>query len=231
MYNNELLRTLLSGACSAEHYISEDLEAICDDTMREYAESTWQELKAGIEAGKELTSIMNANELFTDALMDISMHVAYQDIHFEDAKVRKATLRSWAQDFVQRYAGMDWQKVDYTVLIGEFAVEKTNQYRQLHPQAKKEEPFKISYVLGTEAVREYAEAMDSGKKWSVSSLCDCGAVAHASFATQDELDAYKQGIEDATGWLESERMMTDKEWEEYLNEYFSEKEEDDDDED
>ena len=231
MYNNELLRTLLSGACSAERYISEDLEAICDDTMREYAESALQDLKSGIEAGKELTSIMNNNELYLDVLTDLSMHVAYQNIRFDDFKIRNATLRSWAQDFVQRYAGMDWQKVDYTVLVGEFAVEKTNQYRQLHPQAKKEEPFKVSVVLGTEAVKEYAEALDSGKKWSVSSLCDCGSVAHASFATQAELDAYKQGIEDATGWLESERMMTDEEWEAYLNEYFSENEDDDEVED
>ena len=87
---------------------------------------------------------------------------------------------------------------------------------------RKWKDFRISYVLGTEAVNEYAEAVDSGKKWSVSSLCDCGTVVHGAFATQEELDAYKQGIEDATGWLESARMMTDKEWKEYLKEYAGE---------
>ena len=88
--------------------------------------------------------------------------------------------------------------------------------------------FKVSYVLGTEAVREYSNCVDSGEKWSVSSLCDCGSVSHGEFATQAELDAYIQGIEDATGWLESERMMTDKEWKEYLGKYFSDEDDNDD---
>lgn len=86
--------------------------------------------------------------------------------------------------------------------------------------------FKISYVLGTEAVREYNECVDNGKKWNISSLCDCGSVSHGEFATQAELDAYKQGIEDATGYLESEVIMTGKEWDDYLEKYFSDEDDD-----
>lgn len=222
MYINELLRTLVRGAQSANRYISEDLEAICDDTMREYAESALEDLNQGLDAAKELTAALNKQELYLDVLTDISSHVACQLIKFEDVKERNTTLRSWTQNFVDKYGDTDWTKVDYNILVGEYAVEKVNDYRKVHQQEEKEKPYKISFVLGTEAVREYAEAVDNGKKWSISSLCDCGAVSHGSFATQEELDAYKQGIEDATGWLESERMMTDKEWKEYLDEYFNE---------
>lgn len=225
MYINELLRTLVRGAQSANRYISEDLEAICDDTMREYAESALEDLNQGLDAAKELTAALNKQELYLDVLTDISSHVACQLIKFEDVKERNTTLRSWTQNFVDKYGDTDWTKVDYNILVGEYAVEKVNDYRKVHQQEEKEKPYKISFVLGTEAVREYAEAVDNGKKWSISSLCDCGAVSHGSFATQEELDAYKQGIEDATGWLESEPMMTDKEWKEYLDEYF--KDEDD----
>ena len=75
-----------------------------------------------------------------------------------------------------------------------------------------------TYVLGTEAVREYEDAVDNHTKWSVSSLCDCGSVATGSFDTQAELDAYIQGIEDAVGWLEYAEMMTDDQWQAYLAE-------------
>ena len=81
-----------------------------------------------------------------------------------------------------------------------------------------------TYVLGTEAVREYEDAVDNHTKWSVSSLCDCGSVATGSFDTQAELDAYIQGIEDAVGWLEYAEMMTDDQWAAYLAE--SDKEDD-----
>lgn len=225
MYINELLNTLVRGAQSANQYISEDLEAICDDTMREYAESALEELNRGLDAAKKLTAALNKQELYLDVLTEISSHVAYQQIIFEDIKERNTILRTWTQEFVDKYGNTDWSKVDYNILVGEYAVEKVNGYRQAHQQEEKEKPYKISYVLGTEAVREYSNCVDNGEKWSVSSLCDCGAVSHGEFATQAELDAYKQGIEDATGYLESEPMMTDKEWQEYLDEYF--KDEDD----
>ena len=79
--------------------------------------------------------------------------------------------------------------------------------------------FSKTYVLGTEAVREYENAVDNCEKWSVSSLCDCGSVVTGSFDTQAELDAYIQGIEDAVGWLECAEMMTDEQWTAYLSEY------------
>lgn len=224
MYINELLRTLVRGAQSANRYISEDLEAICDDTMREYAESALEDLNQGLDAAKEMTAILNKHELYLDVLTDISSHVAYQRIEFENIKERNTTLRSWTQNFVDKYGDTDWTKVDYNILVGEYAVEKVNGYRQVHQQEERAKPYKISFVLGTEAVREYADAVDCGEKWNVSSLCDCGSVSHGAFATQEELEAYKQGIEDATGWLESERMMTDEEWQTYLDEYFKDEE-------
>lgn len=145
----QLIQTTLNGLKSAENYLREDLDAICDETMQNYA-----------------------NE---------------------------------------------------TLNIIENSIDKVNEWLKEHPENQKK--FEISYVLGTEAVKVYSEAIDNGKKWNISSLCDCGAVSHASFETQEELDAYKQGIKDATGWLESEPIMNDKEWKEYLEEYFSDDEE------
>lgn len=84
-----------------------------------------------------------------------------------------------------------------------------------------EKKFKVSYVFGTKAVREYANCVGSGKKWNISRFRECGSVSNVKFATQAELDAYKLGVEDATGWFESERVMTDEEWEKYLEENFS----------
>ena len=48
-----------------------------------------------------------------------------------------------------------------------------------------------------------------------------GSVTTQSFNSQKELNAYILGVEDATGYLESSKMMTDEEWEIYCEEYFS----------
>lgn len=90
----------------------------------------------------------------------------------------------------------------------------------------KDKPYKISYVLGTEAVREYERCVDNYEKWNLSTLVDLGGVSVVEFETQAELDAYIKGIEDATGYLESARIMTDKEWQEYLEEEFSDEDDD-----
>ena len=39
---------------SAESYLCEDLDAICDDAMREYAEDTLAEIRKGLKAAEEL---------------------------------------------------------------------------------------------------------------------------------------------------------------------------------
>ena len=100
--------------------------------MREYAESALEDLHKGLAAGKELTAMMDNAELYLDVLTDIFSHAAHQNLHFENAKERNTTLRAWTRDFVDRYAGMDWSKVDYNVLVGEYAVEKVNGLRMLN---------------------------------------------------------------------------------------------------
>ena len=116
MYNNELLRTLLSGACSAERYISEDLEAICDDTMREYAEEVLDKIDSAILASQELKNNLMKDknqDLFLDVLTDITLHIGWEHVEFEDSKARSITLRSWANEFAVKYAEVDWEVVDY----------------------------------------------------------------------------------------------------------------------
>lgn len=39
---------------SAESYLCEDLDAICDDTMRGYAEDTLSEIRKGLKVAEEL---------------------------------------------------------------------------------------------------------------------------------------------------------------------------------
>ena len=39
---------------SAESYLCEDLDAICDEVMREYAEDTLEDVRKGLKAAEEL---------------------------------------------------------------------------------------------------------------------------------------------------------------------------------
>ena len=73
---------------------------------------------------------------------------------------------------------------------------------------RRKKNFKASFVLGTEAVKEYNEAVEYGKKWNMDGLAEKGAVVEGAFCTREELEAYIKGINDAVGYLECERMMT-----------------------
>lgn len=83
--------TALAGLQASEKYLREDLEAICDDTMRDYAQETLGQVRSGLQALDQ---------------------------------------------------------------VGAF----------LDGQSRSEKKFKVSYVLGTEAIREYSNCVDSGKK-------------------------------------------------------------------
>ena len=223
----ERIKSIGSGLDAAMNYLSEDLDAICDDTMREYAESALHSVK---ESALHASYLHKNVSLYLDTLTDISVNVGWQQLDFEDSRKRNALVRQWAEEFVDLHADTDWQGSDYRVLIDEFTEKKLKDHINGHgcssDEPVEDKPYKISYVLGTEAVREYSNCVDNGETWSISSLCDCGSVSHGEFATQAELDAYKQGIEDATGWLESEVIMTDKEWKGYLEKYFSDEDDD-----
>ena len=119
------LQAIINGLQSAQHYLSEDLDAICDDTMRDYAEET---LKAVEQSAGHAVSLKKNISLFLDALADIAMEVGYKGIEFKDSKERSITLRAWAQEFVDKYANTDWEQMDYIILVGEFAVEKVNEW-------------------------------------------------------------------------------------------------------
>ena len=65
---NKLLRSLIRGAQSADRYISEDLEAICDDTMRDYALGALGDLHKGLQVGESLTTAFSCQNLMMDEL-------------------------------------------------------------------------------------------------------------------------------------------------------------------
>lgn len=59
---------------SAESYLCEDLDAICDDVMREYAEDTLEDVRKGLKAAEEARE-PKVYVLFTECVRD------YEDYH------------------------------------------------------------------------------------------------------------------------------------------------------
>ena len=137
MKTENLLRTIMAGLHSGNDYIGEDLEAICDDTMREYAEEVLDKIDNAILAGQELKNNLmkdKNHDLFLDALTDITLHIGWEHVEFEDSKARSITLRSWANEFAVQYAEVDWEVVDYINTVDEFAAKKVEAYLNQHPQ-------------------------------------------------------------------------------------------------
>ena len=118
--------SITSGLITADSYLSEDLYAICVDTMREYAESTLSSIR---KAASHADYLKKNLPLFLDALADIAMYVGHKNIEFEDSKERNITLRAWAQEFVDKYADADWEKMDYIILVDEFAAGKVDNLK------------------------------------------------------------------------------------------------------
>lgn len=80
------------------------------------------------------------NELFLDALTDIALQTGWEHVEFEDSKMRSITLRSWAQEFVDKYAGADWEKLDYITTVDEFAGKKLEAFLKTQSQSQKDRP-------------------------------------------------------------------------------------------
>ena len=90
-----------------------------------------------------LQSENQRNELFLDALTDIALQTGWEHVEFEDSKTRSITLRSWANEFADKYANADWEKLDYITTVDVFATQKLDAllHRQpelLNPQEQKE---------------------------------------------------------------------------------------------
>lgn len=213
-----LLSILVKGTQFADQYISEDLEAICDDTLREYAEGILAQVRKAVDAGEKLTDLILKEELYLDAVTDMALNAGQNHILFKSSKERNDTLRSWAHEFADRYAGTDWNAVDYVATVNTFAQSKSDEYLNAHPVESDDKPFKASFVFGTEATRAYQNAVDDCVKWDEDELERLGGVGHYSFDTQQELDAFMQGVEAASGYLEASYIMNEVEWAAYLAE-------------
>lgn len=61
----------------------------------------------------------------------------------------------------------------------------------------KTKKYKVSVVFGSDATREYWNGGASVKK-----MKELGSVVKRSFDTEEELNAYKLGLEDYDGYLE-----------------------------
>ena len=51
---NKRIALMEASLRSAESYLCEDLDAICDDVMREYAEDTLEDVRKGLKAAEEV---------------------------------------------------------------------------------------------------------------------------------------------------------------------------------
>jgi len=62
----------------------------------------------------------------------------------------------------------------------------------------KKETYKVTVILGSDAVREYFD----NSKATIKSLKTLGDVVKRTFSTKAELDAYLTGLSDSDGWLD-----------------------------
>ena len=74
------------------------------------------------------------NELFLDALTDIALQTGWEHVEFEDSKTRSITLRSWANEFADKYADADWEKLDYITTVDDFATKKLHALLHRQPE-------------------------------------------------------------------------------------------------
>ena len=110
------LQSILGGIIAADNYLCEDLDAICDDIMREYAENTLNSVRS---AGNKMQTIIEKQKqvpLFLSAMTDIAVTLGWQRIEFEDSRTREQLIRSWAEKFVATHRNTDWEKVSISSL-------------------------------------------------------------------------------------------------------------------
>ena len=127
-----------------------------------------------------LQSENQRNELFLDALTDIALQTGWEHVEFEDSKTRSITLRSWANEFADKYAGTDWEKLDYISTVDDFATKKLDAWlhRQpelLNPQEQKERISDIHIYSGRDAKTYIRCKIDGeqqmGRKLSFADVC------------------------------------------------------------
>ena len=82
-----------SGMNAASNYISEDLDCICDETMREYAENTLAQINKAQTDAKQIAETIARTDFYLDAMTDIAMSLGRRNIEFEDSKKRNITVR------------------------------------------------------------------------------------------------------------------------------------------
>ena len=83
-----LFRSMNSGMNAASNYISEDLDCICDETMREYAENTLAQINKAQTDAKQIAETIARTDFYLDAMTDIAMSLGRRNIEFEDSKKR-----------------------------------------------------------------------------------------------------------------------------------------------
>lgn len=79
-----------------------------------------------------------SDELFLDALTDMAVYVGWQQLEFDDSRVRTALIRDWATEFAELHKGTDWESADYITTVDRFVEDKLTAYLNEHQQMQKD---------------------------------------------------------------------------------------------
>lgn len=149
--NNERLWMMGAGTDCELHEqnieeLREELENILEgnyqmviDKLEQYMgdEETIEHFRNFFIEGPEKKAVQDENqrdELFLDALTDIALQTGWEHVEFEDSKTRSITLRSWANEFADKYADADWEKLDYITTVDDFATKKLDALLHRQPE-------------------------------------------------------------------------------------------------
>ena len=78
-----------------------------------------------------------SDELFLDALTDMAVYVGWQQLEFDDSRVRTALIRDWATEFADLHQTTDWESADYITTVDQFVGDKLTAYINEHQQMLK----------------------------------------------------------------------------------------------
>lgn len=82
----DVLKSISSGLRAAERYLCEDLDAICDDIMREYAEKTLADVRSSLKEIEHF-ELKGSHEIASEVLKDDG-YFYITSVHRDDLEAR-----------------------------------------------------------------------------------------------------------------------------------------------
>lgn len=132
------LAKVLNGLHAADNYLREDLEAICDDTMRKYAEDALDRVDASIKEAESLLEEVRTKsnrELACDLLREDGIFfitgVSREDIEsrgFDTTGLSDAQMTRFADKMADSYVeNYFWDSIDGLACVYDLPVKETSE--------------------------------------------------------------------------------------------------------